>query len=516
MSQRPAHSTALTDPYALSLDDTYPRQQKDKDKKTLRAWWRRVTADKDGKNKGVEGAQVQDKSVNGGASGQGVGPVTEAHDGGQPHRGIFHVPLVESIAYASVPISYVDDETGQQCFGVIPTIVAKCGSFLKDQGKCTFTEGVFRLSGSAKRIGQLQQIFDTPPHYGANLDWRGYSVHDAANILRRYLNYLPEPVITHSSYMEFRAAMDRIQDDDARVDEFQRLIQCLPLPHQFLLLYLLDLLAVFASQSDNNRMDSTNLAAVFTPGLLFHPTHEMSPAQYRISQRVVEFLIEWQGSFTMPKKSATLRLEQKFAMMGVSLDTADAGTSKPLADTTVQAVPAPVTPLVDASLFPTAPPPSTSPLAQSTLRQARRHQTLDSDTYMTSASERLDRQNGSNQRPAVDAVSSAHRLSAHFGNGSRSPSSIYIPQPNDTAQFTKFPTTSKGAGLYRSKTAPTRRARYGNDDPVQVVHVGRNNSQDLRGGPPEKSKSHRRRQHDSRRKERYRKKSRDDQQLQTT
>lgn len=34
----------------------------------------------------------------------------------------------------------MDDETNEQCFGVIPTIVAKCGSYLKEEGTaCTAT-----------------------------------------------------------------------------------------------------------------------------------------------------------------------------------------------------------------------------------------------------------------------------------------------------------------------------------------------------------------------------------------
>lgn len=67
-----------------------------------------------------------------------------------------------------------------------------------------YVEGIFRLSGSAKRIGMLQTFFDTPPHYGSQLDWRGYTVHDAANVMRRFLNYLPDPVIPRQFYHTFR------------------------------------------------------------------------------------------------------------------------------------------------------------------------------------------------------------------------------------------------------------------------------------------------------------------------
>lgn len=67
----------------------------------------------------------------------------------------------------------------------------------------TETEGIFRVSGANKRINQLQEIFDNPPRYGKDLDWTGYSVHDAASVLRRFLNAMPEPVIPESLFRDF-------------------------------------------------------------------------------------------------------------------------------------------------------------------------------------------------------------------------------------------------------------------------------------------------------------------------
>lgn len=74
----------------------------------------------------------------------------------------------------------------------------------------TTTQGVFRVSGSNKRIKELEQIFDSRPRYlcrlngrflhadlpapssyGKNLTWDSFSVHDAASVFRRYLNMLP-------------------------------------------------------------------------------------------------------------------------------------------------------------------------------------------------------------------------------------------------------------------------------------------------------------------------------------
>lgn len=76
------------------------------------------------------------------------------------------------------------------------------------------------------------------------------------------------------------------------------MIQSLQPPHQHLLLYLLDTLSLFATAASETKMDIPNLAAVFCPGILRHPDHN-TPIQYKISQYVIEFLIEFQSLFTM-------------------------------------------------------------------------------------------------------------------------------------------------------------------------------------------------------------------------
>ncbi|KAJ5893238.1 hypothetical protein N7495_004929 [Penicillium taxi] len=235
---------------------------------------------------------------------------TRKEDSKEPPRGIFGVPLNESIKYANVAIS-LNNENGESfIYGYVPIVVAKCGVFLKE--KATDVEGIFRLNGSAKRIKDLQELFDSPERYGKGLDWEGYTVHDAANVLRRYLNQLPEPIVPLEFYERFREPLrvyqrqvqaegpvpDAERFDHARaVETYQRLIIELPPLNKQLLLYILDLLAVFASKSEQNRMTSANLSAIFQPGLLSHPQHDMSPEEYKLSQDVLIFLIENQDHF---------------------------------------------------------------------------------------------------------------------------------------------------------------------------------------------------------------------------
>lgn len=177
----------------------------------------------------------------------------------------------------------------------------------------TGVEGIFRLNGSEKRIKELKTIFDSPDRYGKGLIWDGYTVHDAATVLRRYLNDLPEPVVPLDLYEKFRdplrgATKQAVGDTDgpqfvenfderAAIFKYQKVITDLPPLNKQLLLYILDLLAVFAAKSDENRMNSQNLAAIFQPGMLSHPSHAMAPEEYRLNQCVIIFLIENQDHF---------------------------------------------------------------------------------------------------------------------------------------------------------------------------------------------------------------------------
>ena len=232
----------------------------------------------------------------------------------EPPTGIFGVPLATSIKYANVAISLTNENGESYIYGYVPIIIAKCGVFLKEKG--TDVHGIFRLPGSAKRIKELQAAFDSPDRYGKGLDWTGFTVHDAGSIFRRYINALPEPVIPLNYYEQYRAPIRNHQktatddpdappdplpaeqfDHSAAIVTYQKLITELPPLNRQLLLYLLDLLAVFASKHEVNGMDSFNLSAVFQPGILSHPKHDLFPPEYKLSQNVLVYLIMNQDHF---------------------------------------------------------------------------------------------------------------------------------------------------------------------------------------------------------------------------
>ncbi|ORX38458.1 Rho GTPase activation protein [Kockovaella imperatae] len=209
---------------------------------------------------------------------------------------VFGVPLSESIKYASVQISTAAEDGSLYVWGVIPVVVAKCGLYLKENG--TEVEGAFRISGSTKRMRDLQAVFDSGPKYGKNINWKvlPYTTHDVATIFRRFLTQMPEPIIPFEFYDQFREGLDAEAVQET-IDRYKELIRALPPVNQYLLLYVLDLLHVFANNSEQNLMTAPNLALIFQPGVLSHPVHVMRPRDHVLSQQVLEFLIENQDHF---------------------------------------------------------------------------------------------------------------------------------------------------------------------------------------------------------------------------
>lgn len=203
--------------------------------------------------------------------------------------------------------------------------MATCGSYLKEHGLSsaitpfdfpinndlgTSVKGVFRLSGSESRIRELYEIFDCPP-YGRGFNLTGYDCYEVAHLLRRYLLQLPESVIPHRSYKKFckpfcnHGATSRWIwclpagqfDNERAIRVYQKLIGQLDRWSRALVLYLLDLLAVFASKASENRMTAPNLSKILQPCFISHPRYRMNTRKWEVNRQVMTFLIENQEHF---------------------------------------------------------------------------------------------------------------------------------------------------------------------------------------------------------------------------
>ena len=91
----------------------------------LKGWWAKFKKDK---RKPVPAGKPQHHES----------PSSDAHSKTaevEAPPGIFGVPLKDSIQYANVAISLMDDQGKSFIYGYVPIVVAKCGVFLKEKGE---------------------------------------------------------------------------------------------------------------------------------------------------------------------------------------------------------------------------------------------------------------------------------------------------------------------------------------------------------------------------------------------
>ena len=237
----------------------------------------------------------------------------------EPESKVLGVPLQDLVRFNNVAISQRNEEGESYIYGYIPLFVAKPGWFLKENGQSASNHKVRRSplpSCIQRRMSKtysssvdplfasrhLRLLSITPPCYGKEFDWSGYTAHDAACTLLRFLLRLPESVIPIRHYEAFHVSIGTSgQEIESAICKFQQLITSLPPPSRQLLLYLLDVMAVLCSKSEINKMTSQRLAAIFQPAILSPVKagedfiEEIS--SHQLSQDVLTFLIEQQDHF---------------------------------------------------------------------------------------------------------------------------------------------------------------------------------------------------------------------------
>ncbi|KAJ3410438.1 hypothetical protein HDV05_003800 [Chytridiales sp. JEL 0842] len=204
-------------------------------------------------------------------------------DGGQL---VIKTALCKSIEYASVQCE------AETSFNVrrIPIIVHECVKYLKANG--LKSNGLFRVNGSEKRIAQMAVSFDEGPKYGFGFEFQGYTVYDVADLLKKYIRGLPEPLLTTDLYSHFIKCLEIPVEDGLRLKAFRWLLMMLPPPHLVLLEYLLELFALVAMNSAANQMTASNLARIFSPNLLKPKSEKQALEEFQSCSYVVEFMID--------------------------------------------------------------------------------------------------------------------------------------------------------------------------------------------------------------------------------
>lgn len=142
----------------------------------------------------------------------------------------------------------------------VPLIVESMCNFLLGHLE---VEGLFRLSGSIDETNALIQHIDRDPNRSIP---ESTDPLVAASVFKTFFMESAEPLVMYSLYPEF-VAVAGSATDDTLVDAVVPIFKKFPFEHIQTYLYLIDFLKIVSDYSFANKMDSRNLAIVFTPSL---------------------------------------------------------------------------------------------------------------------------------------------------------------------------------------------------------------------------------------------------------
>ena len=186
--------------------------------------------------------------------------------------------------------------------GKVDTLSTKQADLGSNHGKVSALEEL--LHGSrVYRHAAGQHSESSLVHHGrsslAISIWSSMKLGEVSNVsvyaLPVYANELSNPDCYE--FERFRQPLQQLSsnelsESDVLITQYQSLFTELPPLRRQLLLYIIDLLAVFASKSDLNFMTTAKLAALFQPALLSLPYHRLQLEQLRMNQDVLTFLID--------------------------------------------------------------------------------------------------------------------------------------------------------------------------------------------------------------------------------
>ena len=154
-------------------------------------------------------------------------------------------------------------------------------------------EGLFRKPGNSVRQSQLQTALSTGA--AINFEKSQFHAHDAASVLKSILGQLSEPLLLPSQHFDAHVQISRMNKTDPatqqsvldkgkRIEALQLLLLLLPTNHRKVLRGVFDLLLQVAKHQKENKMNAANLAAMFTPHLIWPRTVKAADIHGSVSE----------------------------------------------------------------------------------------------------------------------------------------------------------------------------------------------------------------------------------------
>ncbi|XP_012429805.5 rho GTPase-activating protein 11A isoform X1 [Taeniopygia guttata] len=207
------------------------------------------------------------------------------------------------ISFHALPQSLVPE------YGYIPSFLVDTCGYLEEH---IHTEGLFRKSGSLVRLKALKSKLDQ----GENCLSAALPC-DVAGLLKQFFRELPEPILPP----HLQEGLLKAQQLGNEKKTATMLLSCLMADRTIAALrYFFNFLRTVSLRSNENRMDSSNLAVIFAPNLLHSNENEkMSSStekKIRLQAAVVETLIDHAAEVGQVPEFI---LEKIPAMLGVNV-----------------------------------------------------------------------------------------------------------------------------------------------------------------------------------------------------
>uniref|UniRef100_A0A3Q2YT55 Rho GTPase activating protein 4b n=1 Tax=Hippocampus comes TaxID=109280 RepID=A0A3Q2YT55_HIPCM len=154
-------------------------------------------------------------------------------------------------------LSYIQS-SGQQ----IPVVVESCIRFINLHG--LHHEGIFRVPGSQREVNLIKDAFERgeDPLSDSECD-----LDSVAGVLKLYFRGLEPPLFPYESYLELLECV-QIEGMVEKAAQIKSIVSAFPRPLLIIMRYLFAFLNHVTQYSDENMMQSYNLAVCFGPSLL--------------------------------------------------------------------------------------------------------------------------------------------------------------------------------------------------------------------------------------------------------
>ncbi|KAF2199394.1 rho-type GTPase-activating protein-like protein [Delitschia confertaspora ATCC 74209] len=174
----------------------------------------------------------------------------------------------------------------------VPALLQDCITAMRSMDMSV--EGVFRKNGNLRLLRELEEEIDANGSDEVDLGKQTPVI--VANVLKRFLRYMPDPVLTLKLYRLFMTA-NEIPDVDKRKRVLHLICCLLPKAHRDTMEVLFNFLNWVSSfhtvdEESGNKMDTWNLATVIAPNILRENNDKEQKSVDQGAVRVVSTLIE--------------------------------------------------------------------------------------------------------------------------------------------------------------------------------------------------------------------------------